>query len=360
MIRTPISTSRWYGAKRPCARKNPLLHYLKRGAAEGLSPSPAFDPVWYRETYPDIAGSGLEPLAHFLRHGRQDGRLPKAPTAFREVEEAQLVCLKRPEARKDMALFVTYAPAGRIKPHVPFFLSALANEGVATTLVVAADEPKSVSVEGLEGLVDGLYVRENQGIDFAAWAHVARDLDVSRARSLALVNDSVIGPLNPDRFSALFERIRASDAHLVGLTESLQITRHFQSYFLVAKAEGVGALMDFLSGVKAYRDKHAVIVSYEVPLLQRFLSAGLRAEALFPSASRGNATIEEWRDLIARGFPFVKVAALQVTTDDWREILREEGYDATLAEGTISLIESARASGKPREARPAREPSGEG
>ncbi len=176
----PFFDSRWYCAARPRARRNPLLHYLKKGAGEGLPPSPAFDPAWYRETYADIAGSGLEPLAHFLRHGRRDGRLPKAPSDFRPVEEAELVCLKRPAARQDMAVFVTYAPAGRIKPHVPFFLSALAKEGVATTLVVAADQPGAVSIETLLGLVDGLYVRENQGIDFAAWAHVARNLDLSR------------------------------------------------------------------------------------------------------------------------------------------------------------------------------------
>ncbi len=345
----PYFDAAWYRAAHPKARQNPLLHYLKRGAAEGLRPSLAFDPAWYRQTYPDVAANGFEPLAHFLRHGRHDGRLPKAPD-FGPLEEAELVCLKRPAAREHMALFVTYAPAGRIKPHVPFFLAALANEGVATTLVVAADTPRAVSAESLLGIVDGLYVRENQGIDFAAWAHVARNLDVSRAKSLALVNDSVVGPLNRERFAALIQRIRASDACLVGLTESLEIRRHFQSYFLVAKAEGVAALIAFLSEVKAYRNKHAVIVTYEVPLLERFLSLGLRSEALFSTAGHGNATLEAWRDLVAGGFPFVKVAALQASNDDWREVLRAEGYDATLAEGTISLIDSGSSSGQTRKA----------
>ena len=91
----PYFDAAWYAANRPAARQNPLLHYLKRGAAEGLSPSPAFDPAWYRKTYPDIAAGGFEPLAHFLRHGRCDGRLPKAPD-FRPVEEAELLCVKRP------------------------------------------------------------------------------------------------------------------------------------------------------------------------------------------------------------------------------------------------------------------------
>jgi hypothetical protein len=124
-----------------------------------------------------------------------------------------------------MALFVTHAPGSRIKPHVPSYLTALASEGVATTLIVAADEPKAFVHEGLIDLVDGLYLRQNMGYDFAAWAHVARDLDFSQTSCLFLVNDSVVGPLNANRFSALFARIRASDSHLIGLTESQQITQ---------------------------------------------------------------------------------------------------------------------------------------
>ena len=162
-----------------------------------------------------------------------------------------------------MALFVTYAPAGRIKPHVPPYLAALARERVSTTLIVSADHPAAVPYADVIDLVDGLYLRQNQGFDFAAWSHVARGIDFSRTRSLYLINDSVVGPLNAERFSEVMDRIRASSAHLVGLTESLQIERHFQSYFLVAKAEGVAALLSFLFGVKAYGDKHAVIMSYE-------------------------------------------------------------------------------------------------
>jgi hypothetical protein len=335
----PYFDAAWYCAARPEARANPLLHYLKSGAAEGLRPSLAFDPAWYRKAYADVDGAELEPLAHFLRYGRGDGRLAKAPDDFRPVEDAKLLCVKRPEAREEMAVFVTYAPGGRIKPHAPFFLSALRRQGIATTLVVAADEPETISAENLIGLVDGLYLRENQGIDFAAWAHVARSLDLSRTRSLALINDSIIGPVNAGSFAAVVERIRASDAHLVGLTESLEITRHFQSYFLVGKGEGVAALLAVLSEVKAHREKHAVIVSYEIPLLQRFLGAGLSAEALFPATAAGNATLEEWKELIARGFPFVKVAALQAAQSDWREVLRAQGFDPALAEGTLALID---------------------
>jgi Rhamnan synthesis protein F len=334
----PFFDAAWYCAQCPEAlRANALVHYLERGAAQGLRPSPAFDPAWYRAAYPDVAAAGVEPLAHFLGPGRPDGRFPSAPADFRPVEEAELLCLKPPTIRETVALFVTYAPRGSIKAHVPPFLSALAEEGIATTLIVAADQPDDVAVGDLGVAVDGLFLRRNSGFDFAAWAHVSRGLDFSRARRFFLINDSVVGPLNTKRFSALVSRIGASNAHLVGLTESLEVRRHFQSYFLAAKGEGVPALLDVLAEVRAYGDKRAAIVTYELPMLDRFLQAGLRAEALFSASTNGNATIENWRELIALGFPFVKVAALRSAKEGWREVLAAEGYDPRLAEDAVAF-----------------------
>ena len=37
-----------------------------------------FDPDWYLRCYPDVAASGIDPLRHYLRHGRREGRLPCA------------------------------------------------------------------------------------------------------------------------------------------------------------------------------------------------------------------------------------------------------------------------------------------
>jgi hypothetical protein len=96
---------------------------------------------------------------------------------------------------------------------------------VATTLIVAADEIQLVDWHELFDAVDGLYVRQNEGYDFAAWARIARDLDMSHTRCLGLVNDSIIGPLNAESFSVAFDRIRASRAHLIGLTDSVRLFR---------------------------------------------------------------------------------------------------------------------------------------
>ena len=53
--------------------------YLVPGWRKKLKPSPFFDPNYYRANNPDVAKSRIDPLLHYLRFGRLEGRLPKAP-----------------------------------------------------------------------------------------------------------------------------------------------------------------------------------------------------------------------------------------------------------------------------------------
>ncbi|PAS96162.1 MAG: hypothetical protein CGU28_09785 [Candidatus Dactylopiibacterium carminicum] len=68
----------WYArqlSSTPTGGLEPIAHYLKQGAAKGLSPSSEFDTTAYLARYADVASSGLNPLVHYIRHGRAEGRL---------------------------------------------------------------------------------------------------------------------------------------------------------------------------------------------------------------------------------------------------------------------------------------------
>ncbi|MEI7773792.1 MAG: hypothetical protein WCK17_03375, partial [Verrucomicrobiota bacterium] len=41
-----------------------------------IEQSGMFDVAWYKNTYPDVAQSGLNPIEHYLRHGSREGRNP--------------------------------------------------------------------------------------------------------------------------------------------------------------------------------------------------------------------------------------------------------------------------------------------
>lgn len=56
---------------------DPIRHYLEKGVLEGLDPGPGFDSDWYLVANPDVKSSGVNPLLHYILHGKDEGRLPK-------------------------------------------------------------------------------------------------------------------------------------------------------------------------------------------------------------------------------------------------------------------------------------------
>lgn len=67
-----------YVVEHPDAAVHPLTHYLTKGEALGYRPNAWFDPLFYRERYPDVARAGVSPLAHFADYGGAEGRAASA------------------------------------------------------------------------------------------------------------------------------------------------------------------------------------------------------------------------------------------------------------------------------------------
>lgn len=80
-----IAASRWFVegwyldeypdvAEDPVAAANPALHYLKYGGFENRNPGPEFNSQAYLDRYPDVAELGMNPLWHYIMHGKDEGR----------------------------------------------------------------------------------------------------------------------------------------------------------------------------------------------------------------------------------------------------------------------------------------------
>lgn len=69
----------WYQSQYPDSRtyRDPLDHFLDQGFHSGCNPSDLFSVAWYTTTYTDIDPHRLNPLVHYLRHGRREGRKPR-------------------------------------------------------------------------------------------------------------------------------------------------------------------------------------------------------------------------------------------------------------------------------------------
>jgi glycosyltransferase involved in cell wall biosynthesis/GT2 family glycosyltransferase len=70
----------WYRQTYPDIGDGPIdvaRHYLERGAREGRNPHRLFNTKIYLEQNPDVATSGMNPLLHYIRYGQKEGRPPQ-------------------------------------------------------------------------------------------------------------------------------------------------------------------------------------------------------------------------------------------------------------------------------------------
>lgn len=62
---------------------DPIVDYLSDGWRQTRDPHPEFSTSYYLATNPDVAASGINPFVHYVRSGRLEGRLAKAPGGYR-------------------------------------------------------------------------------------------------------------------------------------------------------------------------------------------------------------------------------------------------------------------------------------
>jgi len=237
----------------------------------------------------------------------------------RRADEAAIVVRKPCTARLtgNVCFFLSFQPAAALKPHVARHLEHLLAQGLHVVLILnAAVAPSDVVIDpALEARLEGVFVRENAGYDFAGWAHVHTLLrPLLDAERLFLVNDSIVGPLHAGDLASVMERIRRSPADVIGLTEALKPVPHLQSFFLAFGRRALPELARFFGEVLCFDDKATVIDVYETQLTARAQRGGLVCEALFPALSddphASNDTFFRWPELIRAGFPYIKTSVL--------------------------------------------------
>ena len=273
----PLFDTDWYVAKRPEAagRGNvPLLHYLSRGAAEGLDPNPDFSSADYFRRYPDARASGLTALEHFMSVGAREGRDPRHHPAAqpKRSRNLRLVCV-----------FSHFDAAGRILPYVQRYLSELVRCGFELHLVTTSPNLRSSDRLEVERAGVRVHCRENVGMDFASWQWALNHVvPLGEVDWLLLVNDSVFGPIFD--LEPLFCAQFAKNWDFWGITDSYEVAWHLQSYFLcfrgdVARSEAFRKVfeVDFTR-----LTKRSIIRRGEISLSQSLHRSGFRGAAVCP------------------------------------------------------------------------------
>jgi hypothetical protein len=75
----------------PAHDQDGLEHYLTRGWLDGYDPCTAFSTRAYLYANPDVAAAGVNPLLHFVLHGREEGRSTYPVDAIKACDSSTLL-----------------------------------------------------------------------------------------------------------------------------------------------------------------------------------------------------------------------------------------------------------------------------
>jgi rhamnosyltransferase len=128
-----------------------------------------------------------------------------------------------------------------------------------------------------------IIVRENVGYDFYSFrTGVFAIEDLYAYDELVIANDSVL-TVDSGGISRAFAQMANANCDVWSMTESWQVTRHLQSYFMVFRKPAFFTkhFQDFWTGVRVLHNKWEIILSYEVGLTQWLLGHDVRIAAAF-------------------------------------------------------------------------------
>jgi rhamnosyltransferase len=138
-------------------------------------------------------------------------------------------------------------------------------------------------------------VRENVGYDFYSFRTGVLAVEALYSYDeLIIANDSAL-MIDPDGLGRAFAKMQSVDCGVWGMTESQQVSRHLQSYFLVFRKDVFFSQYfdQFWRDVRVLDDKWEIILSYEVGLTQWLLHHGVRIAAAFQPNDAGMRKLTE-------------------------------------------------------------------
>ncbi len=217
-----------------------------------------------------------------LRQIREAKRSAQAPSPSRIPTRIRYVWCdqERLKGAKQLAIFAHYDEDAQVSPAALAYVEEIANLGFCVVFVSSSPELSDLARLALAPHIGALIIRENVGHDFGAWRDGLSFINDPTTRdAILLANDSVYGP-----FAGLSELIDQFDdrADVWGLTESFEISRHLQSYFLYFRSTALRsrAFGQFWTDFPISATRFEAILSGEIGLSRFFRKQGLRLRAI--------------------------------------------------------------------------------
>ena len=211
-----------------------------------------------------------------------------------------------------IALFAHWSSREVVSLSTQILVSNLLDSGYQVILISACESPAPLVIDAKIKERITIVRKANLGYDFGSWSTgIQLFPEVVGAEHVIIVNDSLIGPFD-DSFSEIIEELESAPFDLTGISDSIQMRHHIQSYLIHFKQEAFAkpAIQKFWKEIYLQDEKMDVVEAYEIGLTATAQANKLFVGALFPWNLVGqywqNPSVDNWERLLDLGFPFIK------------------------------------------------------
>lgn len=210
-----------------------------------------------------------------------------------------------------VAVVASFGTSAQVSLSLSWMVARLEEAGYSVVVVRASDDTEPL--DWSRGPAnDAIVIRKpNIGYDFGSWATGLEMFPEIRSKPYVIItNDSLVGPF--DSLKPMVADFEGSFYDVWGGTWTGQFMPHLQSFLLGFRGGVLNepALRHFWHKLPEQTDKVDIIHMYELGLSRLLQGEGYVTGAWFDYALvvyyTQNPTIQGWKGLIERGFPFVK------------------------------------------------------
>lgn len=233
---------------------------------------------------------------------------------------------------KTKCLFAHFNPQNSVEDYVFILLKSLLQLEIEVVFISNSALSFEKKAQLTELLRENVFERENKGGDFGAWSWFLSQHKISEEFEwLLLTNDSVLGPIK--ELAPIYKKmVTKPGVDFWGLTDSLQVSWHIQSYFICfsKKVYTSKTFRNVFDQNFNILGKKQIIDNGEIMLSQALIKDGFSGEPCiryenFLEKARGefhNPTHFFWSDLILLyDFPFLKKDLITKNPENFHNLL---------------------------------------
>ena len=263
------------------------LHYIVKGSKLGLNPSKIFYTNEYLIINPDVALNGINPLVHYEKYGKYEGRavsladIKEYKASENTISIAKEIHNRNEYTKKIVTVLAMFSSNGKIEEYQLYLLKGL--KEISDYIIVVADNTiYEEELKKLDGLCNAYKFIRHGEYDFGSYKYgynyLIENNILQEDDNLLFINDSNYGPVYS--FKNVPDDFQGKECDFYGLSVGTNPEKYIQSFFIILKHNvwNSDVFKGYINKIKKQLSPAAVVVNYEFTFTKEMITNGYSYE----------------------------------------------------------------------------------